>query len=66
VEFGLVNSFIDHLQVIITNNYNTVADFHSTDHSMLSSQSAFTSHYLVMNLNIGDSSASVVTLMPAG
>jgi hypothetical protein len=25
--FGLVIAFIDHLQVVIANNYNTIADF---------------------------------------
>jgi hypothetical protein len=34
--FGLVNRFANHLQVVTTNNYNAVADFHSTDHFMLS------------------------------
>jgi hypothetical protein len=33
---GLVNRFIDHLQVVSTNKYNTVADFHTTNHSTLS------------------------------
>jgi hypothetical protein len=26
--FELVTRFIDHLQVVTTNNYNTIADFH--------------------------------------
>jgi hypothetical protein len=34
--FGLVNRFIDHLQVLTTNNCNTIADFHTTNHSTLS------------------------------
>jgi hypothetical protein len=42
-----VNRFIDHLQVVATNNYNTIADFYTTNQSMLSSQSAFTSRCLV-------------------
>jgi hypothetical protein len=25
--YGLVTQFIDHLQVVTTNNYNTIADF---------------------------------------
>jgi hypothetical protein len=53
----MVSSFVDHLQVVTTNNYNTIADFHTTDHSTLSSQSAFTSCYLVTALNNGYSSA---------
>jgi hypothetical protein len=28
--------FIDHLQVVTTNNYNISADFHVTNHSTLS------------------------------
>jgi hypothetical protein len=31
--FGLVIGLIDHLQVLTTNNYNTVTDFHTTKHS---------------------------------
>jgi hypothetical protein len=34
--FGMVNRFTNHLQVVTTNNCNAVADFHTTDHSMLS------------------------------
>jgi hypothetical protein len=34
--FGFVNRFIDHLQVVTTNNYNTIADFHTTNYSTLS------------------------------
>jgi hypothetical protein len=53
-----VNRFIDHLQVVITNNYYTVADFHITNHSALkSSESAFTSFYLVTAVNNGYSSS---------
>jgi hypothetical protein len=29
---GLDIGFIDHLQVATTNNYNTIADFHTTNH----------------------------------
>jgi hypothetical protein len=32
----MVNRFIDHLQVVTTNNYNTIADVHATNHSTLS------------------------------
>jgi hypothetical protein len=31
-----MNKFIDYLQVVTTNNYNTIADFHTTNHSTLS------------------------------
>jgi hypothetical protein len=53
----LVNIFIDHLQVVTTNNYNTIADFNTTNHFTLSSQSTFTSFYLVAALRSGYSSA---------
>jgi hypothetical protein len=33
--FGLVFGFINHLQVVTTINYNTVPDFHTTNHSRL-------------------------------
>jgi hypothetical protein len=33
--FGLVIWFIDHIQVVTTNKYNTVAVFHTTHHSTL-------------------------------
>jgi hypothetical protein len=51
-----VNRFIDHLQAVTANNFNTIADFHTTNHSTLSSQSAFTGRYLVTALNNGYSS----------
>jgi hypothetical protein len=54
--FGLVNRFIDHLEVVTTNNYNTIADFHTTNHSSLSILSIFTGLYLVTALNNGCSS----------
>jgi hypothetical protein len=47
-----VNRFIDHLNVINTNKCNTIADFHTK-----SSQSTFTSLYLVTALNNGYSFA---------
>jgi hypothetical protein len=34
--FGLVDKFIDHLEAAITNNYNIIADLHTTNHSKLS------------------------------
>jgi hypothetical protein len=33
---GLVNRFIDLLQGVTANNYNTTADFNTTNHSTLS------------------------------
>jgi hypothetical protein len=36
---GVLNwmiGFIDHLQVVTTNNYYTIADFHTTNHCTLS------------------------------
>jgi hypothetical protein len=47
-----VNRFTDHLQVVTTNNYNIIADLHTK-----SSQSTFTSLYLVTALHNCDSSA---------
>jgi hypothetical protein len=51
--------FIDHLYTRLgtTSNYNTTADFHTINHSMLSSQPAFSSRCLVKALNDGCSSA---------
>jgi hypothetical protein len=70
-----MNRFIDHLQVVTTNNYNTIAEFHTTNNSTLSLLSllgdsspqwlflctVFTRHFLVKNLSNGDSSASVAS-----
>jgi hypothetical protein len=39
--FGLLIGFTDHLQVITTNNYHTIADIHTTNHSTLSLLSLF-------------------------
>jgi hypothetical protein len=47
-----VNGFIDHLQVVATNNYNTITDFH-----IKSSQSNFASLCSVTALHNGYSSA---------
>jgi hypothetical protein len=47
-----MNRFIDHLQVVTTNNYNTIADFHTK-----SSKSNFISLYVVTALHNGYSSA---------
>jgi hypothetical protein len=64
--FGLVNRFIDYLHVVTTNIYNTITDFHTTNHStlsLLSIPSRVTSvcirRFQVMNLSHGDFSTSV-------
>jgi hypothetical protein len=36
VGFGSMNRFIEHFQAGTTNNYNTIIDFHTTNHSTLS------------------------------
>jgi hypothetical protein len=54
--FGLVIGFTDHVQVITTNNYNTVADFHTTNHSTLNLLSLLALVF-VATLNNGYSSA---------
>jgi hypothetical protein len=67
--YGLVNVFIEHLQVVATNNYNTIPT--STLYKLLHAKSSpacsvFTSRCLVIALNNEDSSASVLMLLPAG
>jgi hypothetical protein len=37
--------FIDHLLVVTTNNFNTIADFHTTNHSTLSKAKALNNGY---------------------
>jgi hypothetical protein len=69
--FGLVTGFIDHLYTRLgtTSNYNAIADLHTlqiTKAHAKSAQSAFSSHFLVTDLNNGDSSASMLTPLPAG
>jgi hypothetical protein len=61
-----VNRFIVHLQVVTTNNYNTIADFHTTIFPVSSQQwlflcNVFTRRFLVTNPNNEDSSAFVLT-----
>jgi hypothetical protein len=53
----LFTIIIDHFQVVTTNNYYTIADFHTINHTTLSSKSAFTSRCLVTALHNGCSSA---------
>jgi hypothetical protein len=65
-----MNGFIHHLytRLGITSTYNAITDLHTlqiTRAHAKSSQSAFTSHFLVTDLNNGHSSASVVKPLPA-
>jgi hypothetical protein len=61
-----VNRFIGHLHVVTTNNYNTIADFHTLKSLHANSSpscSAFTSHCLVRASNNGDSSSSCAQVL---
>jgi hypothetical protein len=65
--FGLVNGFIDHSHTWLrtTSTYNVITDLHTlqiTRAHVKSSQSAFTSYFLLMD---EDSSDSVVMPLPA-
>jgi hypothetical protein len=51
--FGSDIGFIDHSQVVTTNNYNTIADFHTTAHKIKSSISALASRYWATGINNG-------------
>jgi hypothetical protein len=67
----LVARIIDHLykQLITTSNYTVIDNPHTlqiTRSQAMSSQSAFTSRFLVTDLNNGDSSASALTSLPSG
>jgi hypothetical protein len=53
--------FIDHLQVVTTNNCNAIADFHtSQNHAVLSSPQGFYKRFLVKASNNSYSSVSVL------
>jgi hypothetical protein len=55
--------------IITTSNYNAFSNFHTLQITRAHdkpSQSAFTSCFLVMDINIGDSLASVLTSLLAG
>jgi hypothetical protein len=47
-----VNRFIDHLRVVTTNNYNTIADFHTTNHSTLSFLSLLSLIFTLQQLSV--------------
>jgi hypothetical protein len=66
-----VNVFIDHLYTRLgtTSNYSAIANLHNSQITRAhakSSQSAFTSRFLVTDLNSEDSSASVLTSLLSG
>jgi hypothetical protein len=70
--FGLVIGFIEHLYTPLrsTSNYSVTDNLHTlqttTAHYKPQSFVVFPSRYLVTALNNADSSASVLTLLPAG
>jgi hypothetical protein len=53
-----VNTFIDHLQVLTTNKYNTIADFNTSILQIKPSQNTFSNLYLVTALKNDYSSAA--------
>jgi hypothetical protein len=64
MDFGLVIGFIDHLQVLITNNNNTVTDFHTLQITAANSKPfpascIFSSHFMATASNNGYYLASV-------
>jgi hypothetical protein len=65
----MANGFIDHLQVVTRNDYNTIAVFHSLHSLHLKPSPAccvFTSRSLATASNSGDSSDSALTsLLPS-
>jgi hypothetical protein len=69
---GLVNGFIAHLYTLLetTSNYSTIAGLHTsqitTAHAKPQSFIVFPSHCLITAVNNGDSSASVLMMLPAG
>jgi hypothetical protein len=55
--------------MVTTSNYGAIANLHTlkiTRAQAKSSQPAFTSRFLATDFNNGDSSASVLTPLPAG
>jgi hypothetical protein len=64
-----VNGFIDHLQIVTTSNYSSIANLHSLQLARThakSSQSSFASRILVTDLNSVGSSAYVPTMLLSG
>jgi hypothetical protein len=66
-----VNGSIEHLYTLLisTSNYSAIDDLHTLQFTRAhakSSQSAFTGRFLAMDLNNGDSSASVLTSLTVG
>jgi hypothetical protein len=64
-----VNGFIDHLQMVTISNYGVITNFHTsqiTGAHAKSSQSPFTSRFVVTDLNNGESTASLPMSLSAG
>jgi hypothetical protein len=57
-----VNIFIDYLEVVATNNYNTIADFHTTIHSTLSLLSLLSLVFNLVTAHINGYSSAVFLL----
>jgi hypothetical protein len=69
--FGLVTGFIEHLytQLITASNYGAIADLQTLQITRAHAkpyQSAFTSRFLVTDLNNADSSAPLLMSLPTG
>jgi hypothetical protein len=66
--FGLVTRLIAHFdtRLVTTSNYSANANLHTLQITRAHAESSqsFTSHFLVTNLNNGDSSASMLMSLP--
>jgi hypothetical protein len=58
---GLERRFIDHSQAVTTNNYNSITDFHITNHPILSFSVYFYQSYLSNSFSQWLSLCSVFT-----